>query len=276
MEQKEKMPVLKRLKIIIIVLAVLLVLSAGGLTARYVYLQYFAPSEATVAVPDNLIGDDTTIKESSTLTIPASPPASKEDTTRDNDSRLVSQLAQMDKPAAAKLELYAGKPYVNQRFEVHNMFPGDTQTQFFCVKAYHDADLELFFCADIVEQTKDLGEVLHIKVTHLDTGKVLCDAPFSEVSGKGFSELLETNGEKATTSYYQIDVSLDTSVGNEYQVAMLKADFEWYAKNEDDLIPPQTSDALSPALWITLAASLLLMVLLLALRRRKEDGRNEE
>ena len=34
----------KKLKIAIIILAVLLVLSGGGLAARYIYLQYFAPA----------------------------------------------------------------------------------------------------------------------------------------------------------------------------------------------------------------------------------------
>ena len=47
----------KKLKIAIIILAVLLVLSGGGLAARYIYLQYFAPAQATATVPDNLIGD---------------------------------------------------------------------------------------------------------------------------------------------------------------------------------------------------------------------------
>ena len=37
----------KKLKIAIIILAVLLVLSGGGLAARYIYLQYFAPAQAT-------------------------------------------------------------------------------------------------------------------------------------------------------------------------------------------------------------------------------------
>ena len=47
----------KKLKIAIIILAVLLVLSGGGLAARYIYLEYFAPAQTTATVPDNLIGD---------------------------------------------------------------------------------------------------------------------------------------------------------------------------------------------------------------------------
>lgn len=142
-----------------------------------------------------------------------------------------------DKPIAVKLELYEGRPGANQRFEVKNMFPGDTETKYFCVKAHHDADLELFFRTKITGQTKNLGDVLHIKVTHLETGKVLCDAPFAEIDSKEFSELLKKKAAGGTTAYYQIDVSLDTSVGNEYQAAELKADFAWYVKDEGGADP---------------------------------------
>ena len=179
-----------------------------------------------------------------------------------------------DKPIAVKLELYEGRPGANQRFEVKNMFPGDTETKYFCVKAHHDADLELFFRTKITGQTKNLGDVLHIKVTHLETGKVLCDAPFAEIDGKEFSELLKKNAAGETTAYYQIDVSLDTSVGNEYQAAELKADFAWYVKDEGGLTPPQTGDTTNLILWITLAASSLLLLILLW--KRRKEARHEE
>ena len=123
----------------------------------------------------------------------------------------------------------------------------------------------------MTEQTKNLGDVLHIRVTHLETGKVLCDAPFAEVNGKEFPELLKSNNEKATTAYYQIDVSLDTSVGNEYQAAKLTADFKWYVKDEGSLTPPQTGDNTNITLWIVLAVSSFLLMLLLLWKRRKED-----
>ena len=164
---------------------------------------------------------------------------------------------------------YEGQPGDNQRFEVKNMLPGDVETQYFCVKTYHDHDIDLFFKANVTEQTKTLGDVLHIKVTHLETGKVLCDAPLAEVNGRELSELLKSNSEKITTAYYQMDVSLDTTVGNEYQTALLKADFHWYVKDEGSLTPPQTGVDFNLTLWITLAGSSLLLLLLLAFRRRK-------
>lgn len=55
-EQVKKQPT--RMKIIVIILAALLVLSAGGLAGRYIYLAFFAPAHSTATVPDNLIGEE--------------------------------------------------------------------------------------------------------------------------------------------------------------------------------------------------------------------------
>ena len=55
-EQVKKQPT--RMKIIVIILAALLVLSAGGLAGLYIYLAFFAPAHSTATVPDNLIGEE--------------------------------------------------------------------------------------------------------------------------------------------------------------------------------------------------------------------------
>lgn len=57
------------------------------------------------------------------------------------------------------LELYQGKPSDNQKFEVLNMLPGDSVTQYFCIKAYHNADITLYFNAEVTEETKSLSNV---------------------------------------------------------------------------------------------------------------------
>ena len=279
------------LKIVIIVLSVLLLSSAGGLAARYVYLQYFSPTQTTTTVPDNLIGDNVPTAESSTPAENTPPAESEQDTeqtdaaesgsasgsngtgtTAGNPSDNENSVPAADKPTAPVPELYAGRPDVNQRFEVSNMLPGDTETRYFCVRAYHEEDITLFFRAEVTEQTKNLGDVLHIKVTHLDTGKVLCDAAFNEIDGEEFSELLKADAREETTAYYQIDVSLDTSVGNEYQAALLKADFEWCVKDEGGLVePPQTGDTTNFVLRTVLAVSSLLLMIFLWKRRKEEE-----
>lgn len=278
-------PKAKRLKIVIILLAVLLVLSGGGLAARFIYLHFLSPVQTTVAVPDNLIGEETensseeipvvSEEAESSLSIERDKSGSRDETSGAGGNESNSSAA--DKPQAAKLELYAGRPDANQKFEVNNMLPGDTEPRYFCVRAHHNADIELFFRSDVTEQTKLLGDALRIQVTHLDSGKVLCDAPFAEIDGKEVSEVLTANAQGETIAYYRIDVSLDTSAGNEYQAAMLQADFQWYVEDEDGLTPPpQTGDTTNLILWITLAASSLLLILLLLLtRRRKEEGQHE-
>ena len=295
MEQQTQPARAQRLKVTIIVLAVLLVLSAGGLAARYLYLYFTAPAQATTAVLDSLIGEE---PENSSEKIPGAsdgvenPPVTASDS-EENESDLSSSdngesgttgdtsgvvgnensSSIADKPCAQVLELYAGRSDANQKFEITNMLPGDSVTKYFCIRAYHDADINLFFKTDVTEQTKSLGNILHIKVTHLDTGKVLCDAPFSEVDGQEFSELLAKNTQGETTAYYQIDVSLDTSVGNEYQAARLLTDFLWYVEDKGGLTPPpQTGDNFNLTLWVVLAASSLLLILLLLLGRRRKEA----
>ena len=274
MEQK------KKIKIIIIVLACLLGLSLLALGGTVIYNKIANNTPATVTVPDNLIGEENSesqkkpaenSSQSETTPLTDGESVSSQTDAAGNSSKNGNPTA--DKPIAVKLELYEGRPGANQRFEVKNMFPGDTETKYFCVKAHHDADLELFFRTKITGQTKNLSDVLHIKVTHLETGKVLCDAPFAEIDGKEFSELLKKNAAGETTAYYQIDVSLDTSVGNEYQAAELKADFAWYVKDEGGLTPPPTGDTTNLILWITLAASSLLLLVLLW--KRRKEARHE-
>lgn len=297
-------PKSSRLKIVIVILAVLLVLSSGGLAARYAYLRFSVQTRETVTAPGNLISEEAA--ESKNMAEAEMPQAEKLSsgsrkleaaelrlTSSGNSAEAGDGGA--DERRAVDLELYAGRQSENHRFEVKHMFPGDTVTQSFHVTVHHDADLELFFKTEITEQKKNLGDVLHIKVTHLETAKVLCDASFSEVNGREISELLKKNAAGETLATYQVDVSLDTSVGNEYQEAALKADFEWYVKKEDTsggegsgggnahhsqsgtgLTPPKTGDMAETFFWsIAAISSVLFLVTLLLGYRRKGAGRHE-
>ena len=265
-------------KIVVVILATLLVISAGGLAARYIYLHFFTPEQTTVTVPNNLLGEKMDWQAGKTAfaaNVENSPAQFSNGSgmeAANGNSGETNSAASVSTQATA-LELHQSKSGDNEKFEVGNMLPGDSVTKYFCVRAYHDADISLFFRADVTGQTKSLGDVLHIKVTHLDSGQVLCDAPFAEIDGREFSELLAVNAQEETAVYYQIDVSLDTSVGNEYQAARLLADFAWYVEDEGGLTPPpQTGDAFNLAMWVTLAASSLLLILLLAFTRRRKEA----
>ena len=263
-----------RLKQGIIVLSVLLILSAGGLTARYLYLHFHSIAQTSAAVPDNRIGE----RESPEAgTEPSSAP-SEGGVSGVSSSPVVRAASQTEGLPGAKavtMELFQGRPEANQKFTAHNLLPGDRVTQYYCVKTYHNSDLTLLFHAQVTEETKDFSEALHLKVTQAETGKVLCDAPFSQVRDREFSQLLERNAQGETVSCYQVEVSLDSSVGNEYQQAELKADFTWFVKENSGLTPPKTGDTASVALSVMVALCSFLLILLLLLKRGKGDDRHE-
>ena len=280
-ENKKNSP---RLKVLIIILSVLLVLSAGGLAAKYVYDNFFASDRASVTVPDNVIGDDGDSAQSgessgtdgtqSGGTEGESVPAGSGDVSGSENTE-TGGSAGADKPAAELLELYKSKPEDNEKFEVKNMLPGDTVTGYFCVRVNHGEALDLYFSADITGQIKQLGDVLEIKVTRVGEDTALCDLPFSEADGKEYKTRVAENGSGVTDVYYRIDVSLDTSVGNEYQAAELTADFKWFVKDESALESPVTGDAGGTALWALLAASSAALIILLPVYRKGDKKREK-
>lgn len=273
-------------RIVIVVLAVLLVFSAGALAARCIYLNAIGAKQSTATVENNLIGNP--------MKASADPSGLNVKTTSVSDTSLSLSAADlMDEKTAVRtttsgntkaeaqkaevLKLYQGSPSVNQKFEVKNMLPGDTITKYFSVQVNHKRDITLFFNAEITSEKKNLGDVLHVVVEHLETGEILCDAPFSEIDEQEFAELLKANAQNQTVASYKIDVSVSTSIGNEYQGAGLTADFNWYVKDDGGLTPPDTGD--DPTLIIVsvvfvLAAAGLLVLLLI--KRRKGGNKHDE
>ena len=280
-ENKKNSP---RLKVLIIILSVLLVLSAGGLAAKYVYDNFFASDRASVTVPDNVIGEDGDSAQSgkssgtdgtqSGGTGGESVPAGSGDVLG-SESTGTGGSESEDRPAAELLELYKTKPEDNEKFEVKNMLPGDTVTGYYCVRVNHGEALDLYFTADITGQTKQLGDVLEIKVTRVGEDTALCDLPFSEADGREYKTSVAENGGGVTDVYYRIDVSLDTSVGNEYQAAGLTADFKWFVKDESGLVSPGTGDTSITVLWALLAASSAALIILLPVYRKGDKKREE-
>ncbi len=261
---------LKKVKAVIITLLCLLTLSVGALTARIVYLNFFADKTVTTVVPDNLIGEDFESKPSDNDEDNSSTPANAEPSTPSN-------IANGNNQKATTIELYKGKASDNEKFTAENMLPGDNETKYFAVKVNHHKNVDVFFNAEVTEQTKALGEVLHIKVTHLENENVLYDGTFADLHPDGYSELFATNSSTETVAYYKIEISLPTSVGNEYGQAKLMADFNWFVKDKDALDSPQTGDTSNIVLWFVLMlSSLAMMIILLFFRRKIEEEKNAE
>lgn len=172
------------------------------------------------------------------------------------------------------LELYSGNPQANKRFQVENMLPGDVVTQDFSVKVYHNADITLYFQETVTDEFKNLGQVLRIKVIDSDSEEVICDDFFNMAEGVDYAKTLKASSQGYSVVNYRIEVSVDTSVGNEYQGAELTADFKWYVNEEDQggLTPPiQTGQRPLTALWVILGVALVVFVTLVIIKRRKED-----
>lgn len=272
MEQK------KKIKIVIIVLAILLGLSLLALGGTLVYNKIANTTPATVTVPDNLItpDEDTTKPDSSDTEKPDSPDTQTPSSSADTSSSAVpAQSTTAETKKAATIELYNKQPEENTAFTVGNMFPGDSKTKYFRVRvSYHDK-ITVHYKATVRPGYEKLAEVLKVQVKLLSTGETMYDGLMRDMPESLTHKLAS---KKSTTDelYYEITAYLDTSVGNDYQNKDLIADFKWWVEETGNLDnSPQTGDTSNILRWAVLAAgSLSVMTLLLVVRRRKEENAN--
>ena len=280
MEQK------KKIKIIIIVLAVLLGISLAALGGTLIYNKIANATPATVTVPDNLItpDEDTTKPDNSDSQAPDSSDTEKpdsSDTQTPNSSAATSssavptQSTTAEVKKAATIELYNKQPEENTPFQVENMFPGDSETKYFRVRvSYHDK-ITVHYKATVRPGYEKLAEVLKVRIRLLSAGETMYDGLMRDMPESLTHKLAS---QKSTTDelYYEITAYLDTSVGNEYQNNDLIADFKWWVEETGNLDDsPQTGDTSNILLWAVLAAgSLGMIIILLVTRRRKEDEEN--
>ena len=276
----------KKIKIVIIILAILLGISLTALGGTLLYNRLASRPAATVTVPDNLItpDEDTTKPDNSDSQAPDSSDTEKPDgsyTQTPNSSAATSssavptQSTTAEVKKAATIELYNKQPEENTPFQVENMFPGDSETKYFRVRvSYHDK-ITVHYKATVRPGYEKLAEVLKVRVNLLSTGETMYDGLMRDMPESLTHKLAS---QKSTTDelYYEITAYLDTSVGNEYQNNDLIADFKWWVEETGNLDDsPQTGDTSNILLWAVLAAcSLSMMILLLVVRMRKEDEEN--
>lgn len=274
MEQK------KKIKIIIIVLAILLGLSLLALGGTLVYNKLANNTPATVTVPDNLItpDEDTTKPDSSENNSQApdssdtQAPSSSADT---SSSAVPTQSTTAEVKKAATIELYNKQPEENTPFQVGNMFPGDSETKYFRVRvSYHDT-ITVHYKATVRPGYEKLAEVLKVRIKLLSTGETMYDGLMRDMP-ESLTHKLASKKSATDELYYEITAYLDTSVGNDYQNKDLIADFKWWVEETGNLDDsPQTGDTSNILLWAVLAAgSLGMIIILLVTRRRKEDEEN--
>ena len=258
----------KKTKVLVIILVSLLVTSVLALGGRMLYLKYLKP-EDSVTVSNNQIGEGNLLSPETNTNISADNGSGN----GENGNGTAQTQA-----AAPLLEFFKGQPDCNRKFEVRNMVPGDIEIRYFCLRAYHTKPVTLVFESIVTEQTKNLGDVLDVVVTNSQTGEVIAEGTFNEINGTKFSRYLPATDAEYDTAFYKIQVSMDTSVGNEYQVARLLADFHWYIEEGDEALDPSpgTGDSVNIMLWGTIIGVSLLLFILLFVTRRKEEEENDQ
>lgn len=260
----------KIMKTVIAILLILLILSVSGVVARVVYIK-LAEKQVSVMVPDNLIGEQSDISSEpqNSTAYTTDPTSSAADTSASGGLDESSRVS--DRPVATTLSLYSGKRTDNTRFDVKNMLPGDSVTKYFCVKVNHSAEVDLIFTTEITSQTKNLSHAMDVRVTNLNNNSVLYDGVFAGLSEDEFVQALQKNADGETAVYYQIDVSLPTATGNEYQAARLTADLQWYVRDDAQLLPPRTGDNRLPMLFVIIGVVALFVLIIVYTRKRKKE-----
>ena len=280
MEQK------KKIRIIIIVLAILLGLSLLALGGTLIYNKIANATPATVTVPDNLItpDEDTTKPDNSDSQAPDSSDTEKPDSsdtqtpnssTATSSSAVPMQSTTAEVKKAATVELYNKQPEENTPFQVGNMFPGDSEAKYFRVRvSYHDT-ITVHYKATVRPGYEKLAEVLKVRIRLLSAGETMYDGLMRDMP-ESLTHKLASKKSATDELYYEITAYLDTSVGNDYQNKDLIADFKWWVEETGNLDDsPQTGDTSNILLWAVLAAgSLGMIIILLVTRRRKEDEEN--
>lgn len=275
----------KKIKTIIIILVLLLVISATGLTATLLYNCFVLNEPASVKVPGNIITPDSEDSSAAKADSPSGEPQGGETSNNPNSSgtavvsesvpeRTDSEMTGTTLASGTKaraIVLHNRKSADNMPFQVTNMFPGDADIKYYCVKVSYKGDIVVRYHADVRLGYEKLAEVLKVKIRLLETDETLYDGLMRDMP-KSLNHALYTNTKTQSELYYEITAYLDTNVGNDYQDKELIADFRWWVEETDHLESPQTGNKWNIYLWICLVFGSLLLFLILHAKRRKEEA----
>lgn len=275
----------KKLKTLIVVLSVMLAVSVIALVSVLLY-RHFAPSmQTTTTVPNNLIGVVTTPTPEGTTASPEEetegdkiPDGEETDVgslpdIHEGETTAADTTAQATQIPAVSLYLHNRNEGDNVPFEVMNMFPGDVETKYFCVRVAHSETVTVKYRAEVRKGYEILAEVLKCRITILNTGEVLYDGLMKSMPESLDFTVIPQDGVDSEL-YYEITAYLETSVGNRHQNRRLIADFHWWVEGELD--PPNTGDAMQPIVIICVMAVILLILVPLLIKRRREGEDDEQ
>lgn len=269
----------RKWRVPILILSVLLALSLCAQGGVLVY-NHLAAADTTVSLPDNLITPDAAPTTSADSDADS---ATADSTTRaDSDADTAGGQpsattgATAESLTAGRIRLNAKHPDDNRPFTVTNLFPGDTVTQNFCVQVSYRGTVTVCFATEWQSGDRELMDALNMRIKALGNDRVLYNGPFTDMP-TDLAYTLQSDTETQTDLYYEIQVSLPESAGNEYQSRRVSVDFLWWVAESENLAPPATGDTAAVA-WtagITALSALFCLILLAARNRRKEAERHD-
>ena len=262
MESPQK---LKKLRIVIIVLAALLAVSLAALAVTVIRASAHGDS-ATVSIPGNITSGSAHAETAAYRT------STKPDGSRTQNAVSLSASGQARR---VTLSLYRKQPEDNTPFNVVNMLPGDAVTQNYNVRVSHSGDVTVRFRAIIRPRYEKLAEVLKLRVKLLNTGETLYDGLMRDMP-RSVNHKLTASGSTTSDLEYELTAYLDTSVGNDYQNQELVADFHWWVegKEQSHLDSPKTGDDSRIVIFAVAAVAASIAVIILPVWRRREARRH--
>lgn len=269
---KEKM---KIIKIAITVLLVLLIISVGFLVADIVYYNALKNTDITEVNSNNVIEmtkDSTTNNESEEISETKESDKDEQDI-KNTSTKRTSNDEKTD--SNNTIILYKKNPEYNEAFLCPNMFPGDTEVRNYCVKVSYHNKASVNFIVNTRKGYEKLAEVMDIKVRLVSTDEILYEGKVKDIKDSVVT-VLRSDSKKVESLDYEITVSLDTSVGNEYQNLDLITDFKWWVDEKENLDKaPKTGDYTLKVIELIIAIALItLCVMLLTGHKWREEKKN--
>ena len=154
------------------------------------------------------------------------------------------------------------------------MLPGDTESISVQVRVGHVAALDVWFKAEISEDSSALSEMLDLRVIDSASGTVIWQGALGDLNASSpVCVSVPASETGSTVLSWRIEAALPTHVGNEYQSARCVADLHWCVQGDDQskltpLLP--AGDGLPPTfLALALIAAVAVLAVAAGVFRRK-------
>ena len=229
----------RKIRITIIVLSVLLAASLFALAETYSRARLSGEAGDTAVVEDNFI---TTEKSSERVGLSGT--AGEAETACTKFGSIANSLIRPIRGYIAGCYAYAADNEItlsgaadseNVKFNLDNMFPGDSKMQVFRVKIKHSGKVKVH-CEAVVDPTDATSvksaEAMRVKVKIDKEGEPIYDGEMLEMPE---SAVYTLTGSGTTELKYEITAYMATSVsGEEFMDKTIKADFKWWLEEVSD------------------------------------------